>query len=92
MSQRRSKSGCWGLRGCELETVSIADFPSRPIVMDPLVRLYLLQRAWSTNRLPEIPVSSLRYALCESAGPGTALIDMMRCDWLVPRKIEQEVP
>ena len=45
MSQRRSKSGCWGLRGCVLDTVSSADLPLSPIVMVPELSSYLLQSA-----------------------------------------------
>ena len=63
MSQIRSKSGCWGLRGCVPETVLSADLPSSPIVMVPVVRLYLLQSAWRMRRVPEMPASLLQYAL-----------------------------
>ena len=59
MSQRRSKSGCWVLRGCVLETVLSADLPSSPIVMVPLVRLYLLQSTWRIRRLLEMLASLL---------------------------------
>ena len=63
MSQRRLKSGCWGLRGCVPDTVLSTDLPSSPIVIVPVVRLCLLQSAWRMRRVPEIPASSLPYVL-----------------------------
>ena len=91
MSRSRSWSGWQGLRGSFCRVESSADWLSSPMVMAPVEILYLFQSAFRINKLPEIPASSLQYALCDSDCPGTALIEM---SWvqLCPRSTEHEEP
>ena len=77
MSRSRSWSGWQGLRGASCRVESMADWLSSPIVIEPELMLYLMQIAHKTSRLPDIPASSLRYALWESVGPGTKLMVMI---------------
>ena len=79
------------MRGSFCRVESSADWLSSPMVMAPVVILYLLQSAFRISKLPEIPASSLQYALCDSDGPGTALIEMSRVR-LCPQSTEQEEP
>ena len=60
------------MRGSFCRVESSADWLSSPMVMAPVEILYLFQSAFRINKLPEIPASSLQYALCDSDGPGTA--------------------